>query len=246
MLYFLVALAATFIGTLCGAGGGIIIRPVLAVLGAGKTLASSTTVLTVFAMGITNLVLAIKKGEYINIRNISALSAGSIIGGFVGASLMPLVSERFIEIAYLFVVAIMLLAVMLREKLHIKPVNSFIAKLLLGLFSGILASFFGIGGGPILMTILLVFLKQEPKAAAIQSILITLLTATSSMIQYAISGVQDFSLAAYCVPAGVLGGILGRMLSGRIKQRTVKHLFFAVLLALILLQASTVIRNGIF
>lgn len=240
MIYFIIAIFATTIGTLVGVGGGLIIRPLLNLVDVAKGLASFTSAITVLAMAITNFVVAKMQGKKIEIHNIILLGFGGIIGAFVGASLMADASERFINAAYIGVLVIIFVSVVIREKVDMKPVENPFIKIMLGAMCGTLSSFFGIGGGPFLMTVLLVFLGLKPKDAALQSILITMLTTSSSMIQYSINGFADFSLAIYCVPAGILGGIIGRKISTNLKQSTVRYMFYFTLLVITLVQIYTV------
>lgn len=240
MTYFILSFFATTIGTIVGVGGGLIIRPLLNLLDVSKGLASFTSAITVFAMALTNFIVCKIQGKKIEVKNIVLVGVGATIGGFFGGSLMVYFSERFINITYLGAVLVMLVSVIIREKVEIESVQNPIIKILLGTMCGMLSSFFGIGGGPFLMTVLLVFLNLDPKEAAIQSVLITMLSTTSSMIRYAISGYADFSLAAYCVSAGILGGIIGRKISVRLKDSTVRRLFYLVLAIIIMVQLYTV------
>ncbi|WP_303860512.1 hypothetical protein [Alkalibaculum bacchi] len=46
------------------------------------------------------------------------------------------------------------------------------------------------------------------------------------MVQYTINGFADFSLAYYCVPAGILGATIGRKVSSILKKSTVRRSFY--------------------
>lgn len=240
MIYFLLALAATTIGTLVGVGGGLIMRPLFSLLDISKGLASFTSAITVFAMAVTNLITYKKQGNRLQLNNIIYMGIGGIIGGFLGGSLMAYVSEAMINISYLAAILLMLVSIIIREKVQLRPVQNPLLKVFLGMCCGLLSSFFGIGGGPFLMTVLLVFFSLSPKEAAIQSVLITLVTTTSSMARYTMSGFADLSLALYCIPAGVCGGLLGRKITAKISEQTVHRMFTCVLAAILLVQLYTI------
>lgn len=244
MIYLLLAIAATTIGTLVGVGGGFIIRPLLNLLDVSKGLASFTSSITVFSMAVTNLILYKKQGNKLQLNNIVYMGIGGIIGGLVGGSLMAYVPEQIINSLYLAAILVMLGSVIAREHMDLKPVTNPAVKVILGACCGMLSSFFGIGGGPFLMTVLLVFLALDPKEAAIQSILITLLTTSSSMVRYTISGYMDFSLAIYCIPGGIMGGFLGRAVTKRVSSKTVRAMFYIVLVAIMAVQIYTVFTGG--
>ena len=108
MIYLLLAIAATTIGTLVGVGGGFIIRPLLNLLDVSKGLASFTSSITVFSMAVTNLILYKKQGNKLQLNNIVYMGIGGIIGGLVGGSLMAYVPEQIINSLYLAAILVML------------------------------------------------------------------------------------------------------------------------------------------
>lgn len=90
------------------------------------------------------------------------------------------------------------------------------------------------------MTALLLLFDLEPKEAAVQSIFVTLLTTVSSLIQYAVSGYWDFSLAVYMIPMAVLGGFVGGLLNRRFNNKYVSVLFNTTVVFIILMQIYSV------
>ena len=241
MVYFILALAATVIGTVVGVGGGMILRPLLNLFDVSKGLASFTSSFTVLAMAATNLITYKAQGNKVKLNNIVYMGFGGIAGSFVGASMMAYVPADTVNKAYLAAILVMLVSVIVRERVKMKAVENPLLKVLLGMSCGMLSSFFGIGGGPFLMTVLLVFLDLEPKEAAIQSILITLLTTSGSIVRYTMSGYADLSLVLYCVPAGICGGLIGRKVTDMITQKTVRLMFYMVLAVIMLVQIYTVV-----
>ncbi|NLN97147.1 MAG: sulfite exporter TauE/SafE family protein [Eubacteriaceae bacterium] len=240
MLFVLIGFFATFIGTIVGVGGGFIIRPLLNVVGIAKGLASFTSSLSVFTMSLTNLIILKRQGKEIDFKNIIFVGIGAATGALIGGSLVPKVTTEFINQAYLVAIFIMFASVVVRGKVKIEPVKNPLIKIVLGMMCGTLSSFFGIGGGPFLMSVLLIFFDLNPKDAAIQSVLITMLSTSSSLISYTTSGYLDFSLAIYCVPAAVLGGIVGRKATEKISNKTVRYSFYVVLIAIFAVQCYTV------
>lgn len=240
MLFVLIGFFATFIGTIVGVGGGFIIRPLLNVVGIAKGLASFTSSLAVFTMSLTNLIILKRQGKEIDFKNIVFVGIGAASGAFIGGSLVPKVTTEFINSAYLVAIFVMFASVVIRGKVKIEPVKNPLIKIILGMMCGTLSSFFGIGGGPFLMSVLLIFFDLDPKEAAIQSVLITMLSTSSSLISYTTSGYLDFSLAIYCVPAAVLGGVVGRKVTEKISNKAVRYSFYFVLIAIFAVQCYTV------
>ena len=114
MLYFIISLFSTIIGAIVGIGGGLIIRPLLANIGVTKSLASFTSSVVVLSMAIVTLITFMRNGVKIKIRKILLLGAGSIIGGFLGGTVLKHVNENFIDIAYIFMLILVLFSVIFR------------------------------------------------------------------------------------------------------------------------------------
>ena len=102
MIFFLIGLFSTIIGSIVGIGGGLIIRPALAAMGAAKSLASFTSSIVVLSMSIVTLITYIRKKVHIKIKKILILASGSILGGFLGGTLLKYADESFIDKAYIF------------------------------------------------------------------------------------------------------------------------------------------------
>jgi len=241
MIYSIIALLSTTLGSLVGIGGGMIIRPLLAFMEVEKGLASFTSAITVFSMAIVNLLIHKKKKTPIDFKGNVFLASGSVLGGFVGGSLMALVSTMFVNIGFILALALVLFVIMFREKLPQIKIKNPILAVLIGLCTGMMSGFFGIGGGPFQMAALVSFFGYNPKEAAVQSILITLLTTVSSLVSYTLNGSVNFSLAVYMIPAAVLGGILGAHLNRKFSHSRIALIFNMTVAAIICLQLYTII-----
>lgn len=90
------------------------------------------------------------------------------------------------------------------------------------------------------MTALLLLFDLEAKEAAVQSIFITLLTTISSLIQYAVSGYWDFTLAVYMIPMAVIGGFVGGLLNRKFNSKYVSILFNITVIFIIIMQIYSV------
>ncbi len=85
------------------------------------------------------------------------------------------------------------------------------------------------------------FFGYKPKDAAVQSILITMMTTASSLIGYAVNENVSFSLAVYMIPAAVLGGILGAQLNRKFSHSHIAMIFNITVAAIICLQMYTIV-----
>ncbi len=230
MQFFLLALIATLVGGIAGIGGGMIIRPALEMGAASVALASFTSAATVLAMATVNVFAATRKGAKIRLQGTLFIAVGSVVGGFVGGSLLQYVTPR--AVTGLFIVSLLLVlgVVILRKvrpSLRIE-VKHWAPQLLIGLCTGVMSGFFGIGGGPFQMAALLIFMGLEDREAAFQSTCITLLTTLSSLGRYTMAGYADFSLIVYTVPGGLLGGLIGGLVAAKLPKGTATVVLCAV------------------
>ena len=241
MLYFIISLFSTVIGAIVGIGGGLIIRPLLANIGVDKSLASFTSSIVVLSMATVTLATFIMNGVKINVRKILLLGLGSIIGGFLGGTLLKYVNENFIDTAYIFMLILVLFSVVFRKKIPEINIKNPLAEIAIGVITGGLSGLFGIGGGPFQVTALIVFFGMDPREAAVDSIFITFLTTLSSLTKYTMNGYMDFSLALYMIPAAVLGGYAGGRINRKISSDKVALIFKISVLLIIIMQSITII-----
>ena len=240
MLYFIISLFSTIIGAIVGIGGGLIIRPLLANIGVGKSLASFTSSVVVLSMAVVTLATFMRNGVKIKMRKILLLAAGSITGGFLGGTALKYIDENFIDIAYIFVMGLVLLSVIFRKKIPKMNVKNPFAEIIIGIMTGGLSGLFGIGGGPFQVTALIVFFGMDPREAAADSIFITFLTTLSSLTKYTMNGYMDFSLALFMIPAAILGGYTGGKINRKISSEKVSLIFKISVLLIIIMQSITV------
>ena len=89
VFFLLVSLMASIIGSICGIGGGVIIKPLMDVSGMATVAVSSfLSGCTVLSMSLYSVAkLMISKESKINIRRSIPLVIGSIVGGFAGGQI---------------------------------------------------------------------------------------------------------------------------------------------------------------
>lgn len=252
MEYILIAticLISSVVGSLCGIGGGVVIKPVLDALGImSVSTISFLSGVTVLAMSCYTLGMLFVKGEA-NIQRHTALSlcAGAVVGGIVGKISFSIVSDALgggntigaVQAACLFVLVAGTLAYTLnKHKIHQLQVTHQIVGLLAGLTLGILSAFLGIGGGPFNLIVLSFLFSMSTKTAAQNSILIILCSQVSSLVQtIATATVPTFSWMILILMAsmGLLGAIIGRKINKLIADETVDKLFSGLNIVILLI-----------
>ena len=229
----LVTFAACVIGTLCGMGGGIIIKPVLDATGvmsvASVTFLSGCTVIAMscWSMGKT----AVKKESVLDLNSTPFLAAGAALGGLAGKQLFNMVAELFsarntaggVQACLLFLATFAtLLYTIRRDRFAPKQVKSRTVSVIIGLLLGLLGAFLGIGGGPFNVAVLCYFFSMPTKKATQNSLLIVLFSQLSSTLQTLLtSGAPELDpVLLVCMTAvAVAASEAGRKIHRRINER---------------------------
>ena len=158
VICYLVTFFACILGTICGMGGGIIIKPALDATGvmsvATVTFLSGCTVIamTCWSVGKT----LVKKEAVIDLKNTTVLAVGAAAGGLAGKQLYTMVASLFtdqdtaggVQACLLFTATLLTLIYTLnKDKIRSKQVNSPTFGLIIGVLLGHRGAFDGIGGG---------------------------------------------------------------------------------------------------
>ena len=207
---------------LVGGGGSILAMPLMIhVLGVSSPhLAIGTTAAAVTASALVNLALASRSD--IKWRCVSLFALSGVAGAAAGAALGKRMNGDHLLMLF-GLLMIIVGALMFRPRSSASEANveldmhsaAHLAPRLiaLGVGTGAVSGFFGIGGG-FLIVPALVLATGMPMITAVTSSLVAvaafgLTTATS----YAIAGLVDWRLAGIFVAGGVVGGLLGTRLA---------------------------------
>lgn len=255
IIYFLVALFSTIVGSSAGLGGGVIIKPVLDLLGDYPlptiNLLSSSTI---FIMSIVTVFYQLKKKDKINPKNTIVIAIGSILGGSIGQKLMSMILSKGISMntvnkAQSIMMIILLLTVFLymRNKDNIKSykINNILVIGLVGLFLGAIAAFLGIGGGPINVAAFTVLFSMTANEAARNSILVIFFSQGAKITSIAATtGFSSYNLEMlpFMLIGGIMGGIIGYKINKSVSEKSIIKIFNSVLLAIILLNFYNIFK----
>ncbi len=243
----LICFFASAIGSICGIGGGVIIKPVLDSFGimdvAAISFLSSCTVLSMTAYSVLKGKLSGK--SQIDRRIGFPLAIGAAIGGVVGkqmfnyiASLSPDKNKvGAIQAAFLLIVTVgILIYTIYKARIKALHITNAAACIGIGLALGVMSSFLGIGGGPIDLAVLFFFFSMTTKAAAENALYIIFFSQTASLISSLVTkSVPDFRVyhLLLMVAGGILGGIGGQMVNKKIDDKTVDKLFIGLMVLII-------------
>ncbi len=246
LLFLMVSFIASVAGSVCGIGGGVIIKPVLDAFGVLSV--SSISFLsgcTVLAMSFYSILKKHLAGELLVDMVIGTpLAVGAAAGGILGKILFQYVLNVFtdkdmigaVQASCLFLMtAGTLLYTLKKENIRTYKVNHGAACSAIGLFLGVLSSFLGIGGGPVNLVVLFCFFSMDTKTAAQNSLYIILFSQITSLCSiWLTKTVPDFScvLLVLMVLGGILGGAVGRIINKNISEKAVDQLFIILMVVI--------------
>ena len=243
---FLIGLAASIIGAVCGIGGGVIIKPVMDITGltdvSSASFLSTCTVLMMTAYSVfrnkknsarsrdKNLSEGCDGSGKIDLKNVVPLAIGAAMGGLAGkmifetAKEMLSLSDRigaFQSVILGAVAAGTLIYTKNKKKIKTKRLKNMAIILIFGVLLGCMSSFLGIGGGPIDLVVLYYFFSMETKTAVQNSLFIIFISQIFSLsYTIATSSIPDVSLQEVVLMAagGITGGIIGRRINSKISS----------------------------
>lgn len=233
LLSWVIALLSCIMGTICGMGGGIIIKPVLDAT--GMLSVSTITFLsgcTVIAMTCWNMGKKVWCREFdVEIRTTIMLAVGAMVGGLVGKELYTVVESLFtdknttggVQAILLFVATLAtFLYTCRKDRIRSKKVTSKAGILLLGIGLGMLGAFLGIGGGPFNMAVLYYFFSMSTKKAAQNSLYIVLLSQLASTTKTVMTqGIPEFPfwMLMGMMLCAIIGNEVGRKLNQKLDDK---------------------------
>jgi uncharacterized membrane protein YfcA len=255
LLFLLIALIPSIIGSLSGIGGGIIIKPVLDLLTAngfaenvfnlqlGIMEINFLSGCTALIMSLVSLFLRRNSGTKLEHGRGIPLAIGASTGGIIGKMLLSSftksMDKNFVGIIQTSILIVLIILVVLytfkKESLARKDVRHILSCAALGLGMGCLSAFLGIGGGPINIMIISFFLSTDTKTSGHYSLLIIFLSQLASLFSSLISGIPEIVplvlIAMLC--GGVAGAFSGSFIVKHLRNQHVDRVFSIVMILII-------------
>ncbi len=225
---------------LIGGGGSILAVPLMIYLVGVPSahVAIGTSALAVAVNAAANLGQHARRGT-VKWQCAAVFAATGVIGAFAGSSLSKMVDGQ--KLLALFALLMLVVAGCMlagrssagNETVRLDRQN--LPKLLaLGLATGALSGFFGIGGGFLIVPGLMLATGMPILNAVASSLVAVAAFGITAAANYAISGLVDWWLAAIFICGGVIGGIAGARLArtlGRARGRL--NIAFAVVITVV-------------
>ena len=223
--------------TMVGLGGGLIFSPLFVILGFAKTDAAAASL-------FLNLVAA-ASAAYTYARNKMvdfSLSIPLIISSGLAAPVGSYLNARLDTKPFLIVMTVVLALAGVRMLLP-SPKASDVAStgsakkiiggIIIGTGIGVVGGLLGIGGGVFIVPLLIYVIKTPTKIAAASSTFIVCFSSLTGFLGYASMGTIDWRFILPAAVACFVGGQLGaRIMSARMKGKSIRYIFSGVLFLL--------------
>lgn len=264
---FPISVLAGFVGAMAGMGGGVVIIPVLTLLGVSIKKAIAISILSVIATS-SGSASAYIRDHITNLKVGMFLEMFTIAGALAGAHITLAISSRPLYIVFGLVLLSSWLALLfgrhmmghtgpqdrftrwlelegsypdrvLGETVHYKARRAYFgAPLMFG--AGIVAGLLGIGAGAVKVLIHDLVMGLPPKVSTTTSNMIIGVTALAGASVYLVAGMIDPGLAAPVILGIALGAFLGTRLLVRMSNQAVRRFFLFILL---ILAAEMIVRG---
>jgi hypothetical protein len=259
-ILFLVSIVAGFVGAMSGMGGGVILIPVLTLLGMDIKYAIAVSIVSVIATS-SGSASAYVRDRITNLKVGMFLEMFTIVGALAGAAITLVSGRRILFILFGIVLLSSWFALFrqrnegwrqaahqdvfsrwleLQGSYYDRSVGQTIvyhgARAYLGgplMFgAGVVAGLLGIGAGALKVLIHDLVMGLPPKVSTTTSNLIIGVTALAGTSVYLAAGMIDPGLTAPVILGVVFGAFMGTRLLVRLTNQTVRHIFLGVLLVL--------------
>lgn len=212
---------ACAVASMVGLAGGLIITPVLMLMGMPPPVAASAGLAATLSSSASSAA-AYARQKRIDYRMAIRLGALATPGTILGAIVLADADSGMFGILFAAVLAASAAYIFLRSKLGGGGISN--ARLVMVLsasasfMAGIISSFFGIGGGVVFVPLLVAVVGMGMMRAAPTSMLAMLMTSTTAIIMHALLGHTDAVMSLLFAAGGLAGGLAGARISLLMKE----------------------------
>ena len=249
VLYVVATFIATVIGALAGIGGGIVLKAMTDIFSPDSVqVISFYTTVVVFTMCLVSIVKQIKSGFKYDLPMLLEISVGSLVGGYIGDSLLTVLLRYFPEnkvqltqsiILFLTLIFLIIYTRAMPQRKHVEKPH-WLSSFGLGVFLGAISIFLAIGGGPLNVSLLVIcfcFTLRDSAIYSIASIFFSQLSKIYTIVMANDYSRYDLGLVPWLAVIAIIGGYIGTTLSQRlsIKMLAILYNVFMIMLAVLTL-----------
>ena len=255
LIYALVIIVATSLGAVAGLGGGVIIKPLLDLVGAHDAAAINIySSVAVFVMCCVSLTKQLRAGFEFDKKTVLSVSVGSLLGGVAGDKVFSALTGSFdnhlVKAVQAGVLAVVLGLIFIytikQDKMPSWKLTTPAVIFVAGFALGALAVFLGIGGGPLNVAALSLLFGLGAKEGAVYSLAIIFFSQLSKLVLSATSGVLwavDLTFVPFVVIPAIAGGFIGTYFNRKLSEEGVRKIYVFVMALLPLISLYNCVTN---
>ena len=222
------------VDSVCG-GGGLISLPVLFAIGLPAHTAVGTNQVSMLP-GIATSVVKFYRNDNIDIKNSMYVVPFGLIGGFTGAKLNLLVSERYLQMLLLVLIPVLIVFSLLKPNVGAEnrsaentKKKTILLSAVIGFVVGTYHAFYGPASGTFFMLAFSALLQYDLVTANGNTRFVILFVSIISTITYVLSGCAKWFYVLFAVPAYALGNYVGASLAISKGAKFVRPMYYAIL-----------------
>ncbi len=230
LVYFLIGIIASLLGSMAGLGGGFLAIPLLYYLGVQLQYVVGTSKFMVFVNSIVSTYRYSRKMKFPAKLYVSVV-VPMILTAYMGAYLVVVLPSKILVLA----IGVILLAGSIRMIISTQGLSTtqsarptsnrmYALGVLSGSIAGLVAGISGLGGGIVNVPVFIYLLGLDPHLAVSLSMACILPSALSSVIRHIIDHVVDWSIAIPLSIGAVIGGWIGPRIALGIKKETLRKI----------------------
>ncbi len=236
-----------FVGTISGffgVGGGMILVPLLMLIGFDIKSAIGISVVQMVFSSVYGSYLNYKKGNLVLNEGIW-VGVGGLLGGVIGARFTDMLDHQTLSYIFLALVLFAIYRVLIPKKVSDGQESAALSSVILfgiGLGIGVIAMMLGVGGAILLTPILVGFLHFPSKKAAVAGLFFVVFSSLSGLGYKLAAGTFDeLSLQMSTVLSVAISALIGSWIGIWLKEKVQDHhhkrylvvLYFVVLAILV-------------
>ena len=247
-------LVGIFVGTISGffgVGGGMILIPILMLIGFG--------IKSAIAMAVFQMVFSSVSGSYRNyklgkleVNEGLWVGIGGILGGLIGAKFTDILPKETLQYIFLALVVFAFLRIITAKKPNSDQEEGSFNKITLffvGLVIGVIAMMLGVGGSVMLTPILIGFLHFPSKKAATAGLFFVVFSSISGLIYKILAGTfenlsLDWTMVLSLAFAASIGAILGLKLKDIVHDNNHKRFLVIMYMSIIVMLVYKIFIKG--
>ena len=239
IIYFIIGIMASMLGSMAGLGGGFLAIPALFYLGLPLPNAVGTSKFMVF---INSIVSTYRYSRRIKIplKLYISVVAPMVLTAFLGAYLVVSLPEKILKIAIGLILLIGSIRMIIQtQKQQNNSLNNskeqelsmskYVLAVLSGTVAGLVAGLSGLGGGIVNVPMFIYVLGLNPHLAVSLSMACILPSALSSVIRHYIDEVIVWNIAIPLSIGAVMGGWIGPRIALSMKRETLRKIIGVII-----------------